>query len=339
MIVKKIHKFKYSGDVYNLTVKDNHNYSCDGLLVSNCHSAKSYSINLTGKKCINADFRIGFTGTLHKDKGDNWNIQSVLGPKIANVESRELIDRGILSKIVIISLKIKYFQNDLGIISEHYRELKELNKRIRELEDEVDDNQDLTQIEILKSQRREFKKQIYREEVEFVKSSKKRNRALRWIFTHIKDGQNTLILTQWVEHLNDIENYIIDKFDDKYKVFSISGSVKTEQRECIRKVLEEEENMIIPATFGTMKQGVNMKRLHNLILASSMKSEITIPQAIGRGLRTHELKDGIVIWDIVDDMSCCGVKNYMIKHSKERNKLYEDQGFKVIEKELIANSF
>ena len=51
-----------------------------------------------------------------------------------------------------------------------------------------------------------------------------------------------------------------------------------------------------------MSTGVSIKRLHHVVFASSSKSEIRVLQSVGRGLRMHETKDRVYVWDLVDDL-------------------------------------
>lgn len=292
--VKKIHKFSYSGDVYNLQVKDNHNYFCDDILVSNCHQAKAYEINKIGKKCINADHRYGFTGTLSKSKSDNYNIQAVLGQKIFDLKSKDLIEDGILSKISIANIILKY-------------------------------PQDICQ---------QYKKTNYNEEMKFLAEYSRRNLIFSWIFSNIQDGENVLILVRRIDHLKKIYDYLIENLDDKYGVYKVHGAIKAKQREEIRKTIEQEKNGIIVSNYQCYSLGVNIKRLHHIILASSMKSDITLPQSIGRGLRTHKEKDRVIIWDIVDNLKYKRRKNYVLKHFQKRLELYKEHEFKFFSKEI-----
>ena len=89
--------------------------------------------------------------------------------------------------------------------------------------------------------------------------------------------------------------------------------------------------MILIATYATLSQGVSVKRLHNIVFFSSYKSEIKVIQSIGRGLRKHESKEQMVLWDCVDDLRYkdCGkkIKNYSYKHWENRKHYYEEQMF------------
>lgn len=317
--------------LYNLTVADNHNYFADGILVKNCHSAKSYSIQTLGKKCLNADFRIGFTGTLFKEQSDNWNIESVLGPKIFDIGSKELIDRDILSKIIIVNVLIKYKQHQMKHIVNLNNEIKSIERTIRQLKRKgLEENKE--EIEIQKEHKSRLKQALFREESKLIVEKESRNKVFDWVFSHTNNNDNTLILVQKMDHLRSVEKYLLDTLDDKYQIATIHGKVKTEEREAIRQLMRKQKNFVLVATYGTMKQGVNIPNIHNVILASPMKSEVTIPQAIGRGLRKAKGKTKVVIWDLVDDMRSVGRQNYLFKQFLERLKLYTDAGFKYLSK-------
>jgi len=111
------------------------------------------------------------------------------------------------------------------------------------------------------------------------------------------------------------------------KVFFIHGGVSGDERERIRKLVEDETNAIIIASSGTFSTGVNIKNLHNIIFASPSKSKIKNLQSIGRGLRKSETKDSVTLYDIADDLSWKTKKNYTIEHFKERIKIYSEEGF------------
>ena len=73
-------------------------------------------------------------------------------------------------------------------------------------------------------------------------------------------------------------------------------------REEIRGIVEQQENSLIVASYGTFSTGVNIRRINNIVFAAPSKSKIRVLQSIGRGLRTHKDKDSIRLFDIVDDI-------------------------------------
>jgi superfamily II DNA or RNA helicase len=139
---------------------------------------------------------------------------------------------------------------------------------------------------------------------------------------------NTLLLFQFVEkHGKDLYAKLKEEVKDR-KVFYVSGSVDGEEREEIRKIVENETNAIIVASFGTFSTGVNIKNLHNVIFASPSKSRIRNLQSIGRGLRKSESKSSSTLYDIADNMSWKNRKNYTLLHFMERIKTYNEEKFR-----------
>jgi type I site-specific restriction endonuclease len=89
-----------------------------------------------------------------------------------------------------------------------------------------------------------------------------------------------------------------------------------------------------------MSTGVNIKRLHNIILGAPVKSSIRLRQTVGRGLRLHSEKEVMKLWDITDDFSTKSKtgkttnKNHTLKHFESRLLVYQEDGFPMVEKEV-----
>ncbi len=271
----------------------------EAIINDEAHTVKSVELQKIAKKCINADTRLGLTGTMPKELSDKYNIQGMLGPVIYNVKSKTLIDRGVLSKIKVVNTFLQYPDA-----------IKQLGKR-----------------------------RSYHDEIRLIEETEERNNVFKYLFDKFPDGQNSIILADRLEHLDSITKYIEENVDDKYTLYVINGSVKADDRELIRKKIETEDNVILVATYGTVSTGINIKRIHNVILASSSKSEIRVLQSIGRGLRTHDNKEGVIIFDLIDDFSYENrngglVKNHVYRHWDERYKYYTEQEFPVYKKNV-----
>jgi type I site-specific restriction endonuclease len=91
--------------------------------------------------------------------------------------------------------------------------------------------------------------------------------------------------------------------------------------------MEQGENKILIASFGTFSTGISIKNVHNIVFVESFKSDKIIRQSIGRGMRLHENKTKTNIIDIVDDFSYNGDKNFLMKHMEKRLEIYDTQGF------------
>lgn len=171
--------------------------------------------------------------------------------------------------------------------------------------------------------RKQLKKLDYQAEMDFIVRYQSRNKFIKNLALSLSG--NILLLYQYVDK-HGKELYDLINSPDR-KVFFIHGGVSGDERERIRKLVEEESNAIIIASSGTFSTGVNIKNLHNIIFASPSKSKIKNLQSIGRGLRKSETKDSVTLYDIADDLSWKTRKNYTLEHFKERIKIYSEEGF------------
>ena len=96
----------------------------DGLIIDEAHQSSSLSLQNICKKCVNASYRIGLTGTLPKEEATKWTIYGYLGPTLYELKSKELIDRGVLSKIEIKNVIAKYPEEMCHSYSEYCIEQK-----------------------------------------------------------------------------------------------------------------------------------------------------------------------------------------------------------------------
>lgn len=172
--------------------------------------------------------------------------------------------------------------------------------------------------------RRLCKDLTYQQEIEYISQNNKRNTFIKNLAESCKG--NTLVLFQMVEKQGKLLEVLAK--DSKKKVHYIDGSVSAEERENVRKIAEENNDVIIIASYGTFSTGVNIKNLHNVIFASPTKSRVRSFQSIGRGLRKSLNKSKVTIYDLVDDIKHKNKENYTLKHFKERLKIYVEEKFK-----------
>ena len=170
----------------------------------------------------------------------------------------------------------------------------------------------------------------YPDEQKFIVTHTERNRAIALLATGIKN-ENVLILTQYIEHI-EILTKALEKSGKK--IFIITGD--TEKDQVIENKLSAElsNDIIILATFGKFQRGINIKNLQNLILATNTKSFIRLCQSIGRILRLDGKTNTCKLYDIVDDFGYKKQKNYLLEHFFERIKIYNDQGFPFVLKNI-----
>jgi superfamily II DNA or RNA helicase len=194
----------------------------------------------------------------------------------------------LMNKEVLADLRIK------GIVLEHTKEIRKL-----------------------------MAGKTYQEEMDFIVGFEPRNKFICNLAKSLKG--NTLILFQYVDKHGKVLYPMLQKMDKE--VYFVHGGVNANTREDIRKIVENSNDSIILASYGTFSTGINIRNLHNVLFASSGKSRIRNLQSIGRSLRVHESKEVATLYDLVDDLSRGKSKNFALKHFMERIDTYSKEGF------------
>ena len=83
--------------------------------------------------------------------------------------------------------------------------------------------------------------------------------------------------------------------------------------------MEKQSNICVIAISKIFSTGINIKNLHYLIFAGGGKAKVKIVQSIGRGLRLHEDKKELIIFDIADNLK------YGMSHYQKRKQLYAQE--------------
>ena len=159
----------------------------------------------------------------------------------------------------------------------------------------------------------------YAEELTYIAGNDKRNDFIANLLVHLTG--NSLCLFQLVEKHGKI---LYDKVKENENVYFVYGGTDTSDREEIRGLVEKHTNSTTIASFGTFSTGINIRNIHNIVLASPSKSKIRVLQSIGRGVRTSSTKDSVLIYDIADDL---GKDNYTLRHFTERLNIYNEEQF------------
>jgi len=259
----------------------------DFVIGDEAHLFKAQSLTTILTSCINTKYRIGLTGTLDGTKTHKLVLEGLFGPVKQVITTRELIDTNKVADFEIKCLLLKY-DNEICELARDY---------------------------------------TYQEEIEFLISNENRNKFIRNLAVSL--NKNTLILYQMVEkHGQILYNMIKDtKNLGNRKVFFVHGDVDVTEREDIRRIVEEENDAIIVASYGTFSTGINIRNLHNIIFASPSKSRVRNLQSIGRGLRKGEGKDRATLYDIADDLRHKKHLNFTLKHFIERTDIYNQEKF------------
>ena len=265
------------------------------VIVDETHKAKSVSIKTILAKCKNAEYRFGLSGTLPKDGTlDKLTLMSQTGPVIAEVKAAFLQDEGYIAKCNVKVIEMSYATD---VERNAFHEL---------------------------SKSRYDSKDVFGLEQNFVMQNPSR---LDFICNVIgKIPKNSLVLFHRIEHGKRIYEKL--RNETNKRVFYVDGGTDKHIREEYKKKMEAGEEVVIVASFGTFSTGISIKKIHNIFFTESFKSEVIIRQSIGRGLRQHESKDAVLIVDFVDDIRTVEWDNYLYKHGKVRQKIYNQEKFK-----------
>lgn len=259
----------------------------DHVIIDEAHQANAQSISGIIDKMPDAKIRTGLTGTLDGTSTHELFMNGVFGKIFKAVTTKELMDSGKVAELKIDVVRLKYNHDDCKLVS----------------------------------------KLDYEKEITFLIENDERNTFL--VNTCLKSKGNTLMLFNFVEgHGEKLYNRLIAQAEQYNKiVYIVHGGIGVEERESIRKSVETADNIIIVASYGVFRQGVNMKNLHNVIFAHPYKNRIRNLQSIGRALRLSSTKDAALLIDICDDL-CVGKKqNMTFIHALERMKIYESEQF------------
>ena len=262
----------------------------DVVIGDEAHLFKSKSLTSIMTKLVDTKYRFGFTGTLDGTTTHKLVLEGLFGAVEKVTTTDELIKKGTLSKFNIKCIELQYPD-----------QVKQVHSKDK-----------------------------YQDEVDFLVRNESRNRFLRNLAISLNG--NTLMLFQFVEKHGkplyaEIAKALKDSVEKDRKIFYVSGEVDGSSREEIRHIVEQENDAIIVASFGTFSTGVNIKRLHNIVFCSPSKSRIRVLQSIGRGLRTGDGKDNATLFDVADNLSWKSKKNYTLEHFAERVKMYNEEKF------------
>lgn len=154
----------------------------------------------------------------------------------------------------------------------------------------------------------------YQKELAYLTTDAKRINYLASMFDTISSTGNTLILVDRIKCGEMLAEALPGS------VF-VSGSMKSKDRKEEYDEVATADNKIIIASYGVAAVGLNIVRIHNLILLEPGKSFVRVIQSIGRGLRKGFDKDEVEIWDVTSNCK------FAKKHLPARKKYYESAGY------------
>jgi len=254
--------------------------SVDLLIVDEAHKFNK------GNKCskvlekIKTPNKFGFTGTLPADNIDKWNVIGKIGPVLIEKSSYELREGKFLTNVSIKIFGLEYKTKPI----------------------KVKNTGDTTE--------------NYRNELQFLSFNPFRNKVIEKSCSNFNN--NILILINNIDHGQHLFDLLSKTLSNK-QVFFIRGEVEVEERDRVKKIMEDNNNVICIAISAIFSTGVNIKNLHMIIFAAGGKSFIRTVQSIGRGLRLSDNKEKLVIIDVADKL------DYGKEHSLKRKEIYNNE--------------
>lgn len=297
MRLKSIKEISKPSTVYNLHVKENHNYFANGVLAKNCHLATGQSISKIIKQMTHCEYKFGLSGSLKDGKTNVLQYVGLFGEVFRPVDTAKLMEDGQVAQLDIKSVILRYKD-------EECIDCKSLD---------------------------------YAQEIKYITNHKRRNSWICNLASKLRDrNENVLVLFKHTAHGKALYENLRAKHGDD-KVHYIAGETNSDTRTELRSTAENESGLIIVASVGVLSTGVSIKRLHHLVFTHPVRSKVTVLQSIGRVLRKHGTKDKAIVWDVVDNLAqktkSTKAKNpytklnYAFKHGLERIQRYNQEKF------------
>ena len=274
------------------------------LFIDECHQAECKSLKDI-IDMVEPQWLFGFTGTLPEEEISQIEVKSVMGDVIYSKKTKELMDLGFLPPMSITVLKLKHDK----------AKFKEFMDKIEALKVQERINAGIEEVEADGEEEEEKKNEKYLAEIDYASQDEFRNNVIKKITQiHTKKDENVLILVERVKHGQAICDWIPGS------VF-IYGKDSAKVRYEIQQQCETQKGKIIIATSGIFAMGVSIKRLHAVLLAGISSAKVSLLQAIGRGLRTHETKQSLKVYDVAD------TTQYSSRHLRKRLKVFDNEDF------------
>jgi superfamily II DNA or RNA helicase len=264
-----------------LTLGNRNSEFFDGItriLCDEVHRAESKTIKDVIAKNSNVTSRVGFTGSLiTDDSAEYFSLIENFGPVVKIVTKKDLMDAGFATPMIIKVIKLSWVSKDIR------KNLARLNLNKNREEYNVDGIG------------------LYELERQTIRDSDER---LDWVCRFISSIQkNTLVY--FSDKKYKYGKRIVEKLKliSSKEIYYVDGDISTENRKTIISRMEESNNCVLVASFQTFSTGKTIRNLHNIVTAESIKSEVILDQATGRGMTLGDNKDSFVWYDIADDLS------------------------------------
>ena len=260
-------------------------------LSTNAESVKMF------EKCVNffnSRYKLGLTATLHRADGLENTTIKILGNVIYEVRKSEdkksLI--GYYENQPIIQMPIERFQVPAQI---HMLETtyNVANKDVFDTSGRI----------------------IYTSLISDLATDSDRNKLILDLINKIKGY--TIVISERTSQLEYLDNMTENSI-------YINGKTPKKTREKKIEEFREGKHKVLFATYSLVAEGLDIPILENLIMASPVKDDRLVVQAIGRCQRPCENKKIANVYDLVDDVSI------LDKFTRKRKSVYKKEGWDIL---------
>lgn len=284
-LVNVIDKGKIKQDEFGLVIGDEIHH-----LSTSAESVKMF------EKCVNyfnARYKLGLTGTLHRGDGLQNTTIKILGEVIYEVKKSE--DKkylvGYYENKPIINIPIEQFQvpAQIHLVGTKYKpndECFDTSSRI-----------------------------IFSALISDLATDSDRNKQVLDIINKL--DSYTIVIGERTSQLEYLHKKVPSSI-------YINGKTPKKKREQEIEEFRQGKHKVLFATYSLVAEGLDIPILENLIMASPVKDERLVIQAIGRCQRPSGDKKIANVYDLVDDVSI------LDKFTRKRKSVYKKEGWEII---------
>ena len=284
-LVNIIDKGKIKQDEFGLIVVDECHH-----LSSNAESIKMF------EKCINyfnARYKLGISATLHRADGLQNTTKKILGNVIYELKKSEDKTKfiGYYENKPIIEVDATMFQVP-AVIYTQKTTYKASNDELFDTTGRI----------------------IFSKLITDICLNSDRNKLILELLSKIKGY--TIVISERIEQLEYLHKNVSNSI-------YINGKTPKKQREKQIEEFRNGEHKVLFATYSLVAEGLDIPLLENLIMASPVKDERLVIQAIGRCQRPNGDKKFAKVYDLIDDVSI------LEKFKSKRKSVYKKEGWKI----------
>lgn len=267
------------------------------IIIDECHhlSTNAESVKMF-EKCVNyfsARYKLGLTATLHRADGLENTTTKILGNVIYEVKKNETKDKliGYYENKPIIELPLTVFQvpAKINFVKTTYnvsnKDVFDTNSRI-----------------------------VFTKLISDLCGDYDRNKLILNMLKKLNGY--TMVISERVDQLHYLSNKISNSI-------CIDGKTPKKQREKMIEEFRNGEYDVLFASYSLVAEGLDIPMLENLIMASPVKDQRLVVQAIGRCQRPYKDKKFANIYDLVDDVSM------LDKFLSKRRSVYKKEGWEM----------